>query len=289
MFKKVLHMSGIGSEKDCACAVKLSSTIFMSVPAPAADVWLPRFFYEMWLRLPKAETAVLRRCLFSAFAIMLWYSAGLLLSHAEQRQCLQQLFQVWMNRINLARRLADRKVIILGFVRLFQLGCSQSLPSALVPALPNLVQQLVAQSREVIKLRAKHKSGDDGSDGEESDDDESEEADEEQLERVLRKLEQTPDAGEIDDADGGDDDDDDDDDDDLYDDAARRAGSGLVERASLLDRTDEVMQLAQALRQAPPHMQQQVQVWIGAPLDQWLAELDAEEKRCAMTKTAASM
>mmetsp|Transcript_33968 Transcript_33968/g.95506 ORF Transcript_33968/g.95506 Transcript_33968/m.95506 type:complete len:1067 (+) Transcript_33968:81-3281(+) len=275
MFRKVLHMPGAGSEDDCARAAELATAVFTNLSAPVADEWLPRYFDELWRRWQTAETADLRRSVLAAFATMLWYNVEAFLRCTEERQCLQQVFEAWMQHVKVIKGLPDRKVFVLGFLRLFQLSCAQSFPAALAPGVPHLVAQLVTQTREIIRLREKQaKDKEDMGSDEESDSDDaiSDEDEEERMERVLQKLESKPDTGE--------DDDDDSDEDDF--DFDGLCGGVMEERCTPLDRFDELELLQQTLQQSPPAMQKQLEVWLGADvLQKWAADLSAEAARRA--------
>merc|ERR1712007_402345 len=70
MCQKILHMSGVGAERDVAAAAKLVSAIFQNVVAPTLDKMFGNYFEELWERALKAETPALRRAVLGAFASM---------------------------------------------------------------------------------------------------------------------------------------------------------------------------------------------------------------------------
>mmetsp|Transcript_40444 Transcript_40444/g.72802 ORF Transcript_40444/g.72802 Transcript_40444/m.72802 type:complete len:136 (+) Transcript_40444:2-409(+) len=128
------------------------------------------------------------------------------------------------------------------------------------------------QTRGIIKLRLSSPGAGEDID---SDGDDGDESDNEQMDQILNKLRTTPDTGE--------------EEDDDYEDPFDGGGMDMRERSSALDSVDELAALSQALQQAPPAMQQQVDGWLGAGiLTQWIAELDGECKRAALAKTAGA-
>jgi len=273
MCKKMVSMEGAGIEEDCAAGARLAVAFFTTIPAPAADAWLPRYLDELWRRLPRVETAAMKTAVLAAFAAMIWYNAAGFLQCTEARSCTQQIFEFWMRFIGLAKDLQDRKVMLLGLLRIFQLGCvEQGLPQAVAAGLPHLVRQLMEQTRGIIKLRLSSPGAGEDID---SDGDDGDESDNEQMDQILNKLRTTPDTGE--------------EEDDDYEDPFDGGGMDMRERSSALDSVDELAALSQALQQAPPAMQQQVDGWLGAGiLTQWIAELDGECKRAALAKTAGA-
>ncbi|CAE8626213.1 unnamed protein product [Polarella glacialis] len=277
MVRKVVHTPGIGAEENAGSSVELAAALFEHTAAPGVDNWLPRYFEELWRRLPTAETAALRRATLLAFATMIWYNAALFLRCAEEKSCTVQVFEFWMQRLNLIRSPRDRKVVLLAKLRLFQLGCGQALPGPVAQGLPHLVRKLAEQSKELMRLRQKQGSAA-GSDSEEEDDSDADGeggARANRLKQVLGKLEMAQDNGE----ESADEDDDDDDDPFNHEGGGYDDDAIQAQRKSLLDRTDELELLRQTLQQAPPAMQQQVESWIGSGLQQWLAELSAETAR----------
>ncbi|CAJ1346791.1 unnamed protein product [Effrenium voratum] len=54
MVKKVVHVEGIGAEKDAAAAVELGAGLFVYASPPAADAWLAPYLFEFWRR-PQAK------------------------------------------------------------------------------------------------------------------------------------------------------------------------------------------------------------------------------------------
>ncbi|CAE7801621.1 unnamed protein product, partial [Symbiodinium sp. CCMP2592] len=155
MVKKVLHLPGVGSEKDAAAAAELATALFAHATPPVADAWLPAYFGEFWTRVAEVETSDLRQALLVAFATQMWYNPELFLRCTEQRGVTTQLFEVWMQKISSLRRLKHRKVALLGLVQLLRMGCAQALPANLAQGLPHLVTTLAVQSKETIRLREK--------------------------------------------------------------------------------------------------------------------------------------
>jgi len=256
IFKKVVNLQGVGSEKDCACAAQLATAVFEHIPSPSADPWMPQYFNELLGRLPKAETAELRRAILVAFAAMIWYNADILIRCMEERACTQQIFETWLQHVDQAKCLVDRKLFMLAFLRLFDLGCAQRLPPALLSGLPHLVRQLAIQTKEIVVLRAKKAAGELQETGDDDDDDE--------------------------------DIDEDDDDDDEFDEMSGSSAWSFQERDSPVTRLDELGLLHQGLQRAPQEMQVNMQSWIGeGELRQWLAELNKESSR--MASLAAGM
>jgi len=148
------------------------------------------------------------------------------------------------------------KLFMLAFLRLFDLGCAQRLPPALLSGLPHLVRQLAIQTKEIVVLRAKKAAGELQETGDDDDDDE--------------------------------DIDEDDDDDDEFDEMSGSSAWSFQERDSPVTRLDELGLLHQGLQRAPQEMQVNMQSWIGeGELRQWLAELNKESIR--MASLAAGM
>eukprot|EP00931_Biecheleriopsis_adriatica_P045592 TRINITY_DN26108_c0_g5_i1.p1 TRINITY_DN26108_c0_g5~~TRINITY_DN26108_c0_g5_i1.p1 ORF type:complete len:1079 (-),score=273.42 TRINITY_DN26108_c0_g5_i1:117-3332(-) len=276
MVKKVLHTPGIGAEKDGEASVELASALFEFTTSPAVDNWLPRYFNELWTRMSSVETSDLRRAILLTFATMIWYNAELFLRCAEEKGCTAQIFEVWAQKISTIRRLKDRKVMLLGKTRLLQLGCAQGLPQTVAQGLPHVVRMLGQQTQEIIRLRQKQDAG-----GLDEEDDSASEADEEskeqQLQKVLGKLEMAQDES-------GDDNSEDDDDEefgDFMDGQTASLQEMQAQRASPLQRLDELDVLRQTIQQAPTAMQQQMESWLGVALQQWVTELSSEVSRRA--------
>eukprot|EP00933_Yihiella_yeosuensis_P041817 TRINITY_DN36216_c2_g2_i2.p1 TRINITY_DN36216_c2_g2~~TRINITY_DN36216_c2_g2_i2.p1 ORF type:complete len:288 (+),score=75.57 TRINITY_DN36216_c2_g2_i2:212-1075(+) len=275
MVRKVSATPGVGAERDAASAVELGSALFEHCTTPVVDGWLPRYFDVFSQRLGTAETTDLKKAILLSFATMLWYNAELFLRCTEEKGCTRQVFEVWMQRINIIRSLHDRKVMLLGKVRIFQLGCVQGLPESVVAGLPHLLHMVALQSKEIIRLRQKKASGEDTDSDEETESEDDAAGKPKKIDQVLNKLAmaQEPDSDE----DEGDDVDEDDDlyglsgDDDIL----------ALERPSPLDKLDELGVLRDALMQAPPGMQQQIETWIGGGLQQWVSELSSEVSRKA--------
>merc|ERR1719510_1277589 len=154
IFKKVIHMPGIGSEEDAASAARLAVAFFSNFSQPAIDTWMPRYLNEIGQRMQTIETQMLRLSILAALAAMLSYSGALFLQCTEERQCTRQVFEFWLQHIGSIKKLSDRNLHIIGFARLLELSCQHSLPPAVVAGLPLIAQQLALQSREVMKLRA---------------------------------------------------------------------------------------------------------------------------------------
>ncbi|CAE7303064.1 unnamed protein product [Symbiodinium natans] len=275
MVKKVLHMPGVGSEKDAAAATELATALFAHAAPPVADAWLPAYFAEFWKRVSEVETRDLRQALLVAFATQMWYNTELFLRCTEQSGVTAQLFEVWMNKIGSLKRLRHRKVALLGLVQLLRMGCAQALPANLAQGLPHLVCTLAVQSKETLRLRHKAASR---PDEEEDTDSEDGTADQGQVDQVLRKLQM---------ASENDDDNEDNDSEALsdegFDGMVHAAGGKLVDlnaqRLSRLDRIDELAALREVLQQASPDMQRQFEAWVGGSLHEWIATLTTETAR----------
>jgi len=246
IFMKVIHMPGIGSEEDAASAARLAAAFFSNFSQPAIDTWMPRYLNEIGQRMQAVETQVLRHSILSALAAMLSYSAALFLRCTEERQRTRQVFEFWLQHIGSIKKLTDRKLHIIGFLRLLELSCQHSLPSAVVAGLPLVAQQLALQSREVMRLQAASNGDAEKLDGEQEDDDESDEGSFE-------------DGLDFDDEKGcrGEDD----------------QGSS---KSVVLGCINELQLLRRLLRDAPEAFQRQLEAWLGAgAVPQWVAELDA--------------
>jgi len=273
MVKKVLHLPGVGSEKDAAAAAELATALFAHATPPVADAWLPAYFGEFWTRVAEVETSDLRQALLVAFATQMWYNPELFLRCTEQRGVTTQLFEVWMQKISSLRRLQHRKVALLGLVQLLRMGCVQALPANLVQGLPHLVTTLAVQSKETIRLREKAASRP----NDEDTDSEDGTAEPGQMDQVLSKLQMASD---------NDDNEDNDSEalsDEGFDSMVHAAGGKLLDlnaqRLSRLDSVDELVALRETLQQVPPQMQQQFESWVGGSLQQWMASLTAETAR----------
>ncbi|CAE7927182.1 SAD2, partial [Symbiodinium necroappetens] len=189
MVKKVLHLPGVGSEKDAAAAAELATALFAHATPPVADAWLPAYFAEFWTRVAEVETSDLRQALLVAFATQMWYNPELFLRCTEQRGVTIQLFEVWMQKLSSLRRLKHRKVALLGLVQLLRMAFAQALPANLAQGLPHLVTTLAVQSKETLRLREKAASR------RQDEDTESEDGTAEpgQMDQVLRKLQMASD------------------------------------------------------------------------------------------------
>merc|ERR1712038_1998921 len=103
---------------------------------------MPRYLNEIGQRMQAVETQVLRHSILSALAAILSYSVALFLQCTEERQCTRQIFEFWLQHIGSIKKLTDRKLHIVGFLRLLELSCQHSLPPAVVAGLPLIAQQL---------------------------------------------------------------------------------------------------------------------------------------------------
>eukprot|EP00929_Paragymnodinium_shiwhaense_P052947 TRINITY_DN26508_c0_g1_i1.p1 TRINITY_DN26508_c0_g1~~TRINITY_DN26508_c0_g1_i1.p1 ORF type:complete len:1052 (+),score=280.70 TRINITY_DN26508_c0_g1_i1:142-3297(+) len=248
MVDKVLQMSGIGAERDCASAAQLVAALYEGIQAPHGDRWFPRCFRILWSRFPSAETAQLRAAVVTAFAAMLWYNAELFLRASEEQGCTQSLFGLLLQHVGLVKSSENRRLVLLGLLRIFQLAANQALPPVLLAGMPQVVQRLAELSKAVLQGRAQRDvaplhGGRTAS--EESSDEEA------------SPPKSVTSRGTVEDGDETD--------------MVFAVRSGL----STNRHVDEIAALRSTLEQAPPSLRQQVEGCLGSPgaLTAWLAQL----------------